>query len=106
MKIQFQTKFEIIMAVPRHKHTRSSVGQRRMHIFIAPPTLTTCQKCKKTVKPHTICQYCGYYKGREFINILGKLNKKEKKLREKEIKTVEKEGKKDKDLSVEELSQK
>ncbi len=78
------------MAVPRHKHTRSSVGQRRMHIFITPAALTTCQKCKKPVRPHTICGYCGHYKGKEFINVLGKLTKKEKKLREKEMKETEK----------------
>ena len=65
------------MAVPRHKHTRSSVGQRRMHIFIKPAVLTNCKKCGKPVMPHTICRYCGYYKDREFIDVLGKLSKKE-----------------------------
>ena len=98
------------MAVPRHKHTRSSVGQRRMHIYITPTVLTTCQKCGKSVRPHTICQYCGYYKGKEFINVLGKLNKKDKKKKEKEMKKVETEQKpaigrdKEKPLTMEELS--
>ena len=81
------------MAVPRHKHTRSSVGQRRMHIFITPTALTVCQKCKASVRPHTICKHCGFYKGKEFINVLGSLNKKERKIKEKEIKEVEKEQK-------------
>ncbi len=78
------------MAVPRHKHTRSSVGQRRMHIFIKPTALAVCQKCGVKVRPHTICKHCGYYKGREVINVLGKLTKKERKVRETEIKEVEK----------------
>ena len=78
------------MAVPRHKHTRSSVGQRRMHIFITPAALTTCTKCKKSVKPHTVCGNCGYYKGKEVINVLGKLTKKEKKMREQEMKETSK----------------
>jgi len=78
------------MAVPRHKHTRSSVGQRRMHIYITPASLATCQKCQKPVRPHTVCRYCGYYKNREFINVLEKLTKKEKKIREKEMKVAEK----------------
>ena len=64
-----------------------------MHIFIMPAALTTCQKCKKPVRPHTICKYCGYYKGQEFINVLGKLTKKEKKMREREMKETEKEQK-------------
>ena len=86
------------MAVPRHKHTRSSVGQRRMHIFITPAVLTLCQKCAKPVMPHIVCTHCGYYKGREVINVMASLTKKEKKIRQKEIKNTEKGQKKD-DLS-------
>ncbi len=78
------------MAVPRHKHTRSSVGQRRMHIFITPAVLTVCQKCNASIKPHTVCKHCGYYKGREVIDVLGKLNKKERKLKEQEMKETQK----------------
>ena len=94
------------MAVPRHKHTRASVGQRRMHIFLRPSALTICRKCKKTVKPHTVCLNCGYYKGQEFINVLGKLNKKEKKAREKEMQKTEKEQSKESPITMEELSKK
>ena len=94
------------MAVPRHKHTRSSVGQRRMHIFITPAGLATCQKCGKAVRPHTVCKNCGFYKGQEFINVLGKLSKKEQKQREKEIKASEKPVKEDVTMSMEELSKK
>ena len=96
----------IAMAVPRHKHTRSSVGQRRMHIFINPAVLATCQKCGKSFRPHTICQHCGYYKGKEVINVLGKLTKKEKKIREKEMKNTEKDQKKEVPMTMEELSKK
>jgi large subunit ribosomal protein L32 len=81
------------MAVPRHKHTRSSVGQRRMHIFIKPAALATCQKCAKPVRPHVVCKNCGFYKGQEVVNVLGKLTKKEKKVREQEMKTAQKEQK-------------
>ena len=94
------------MAVPRHKHTRSSVGQRRMHIYITPASLTTCKKCAKPVRPHTVCSHCGYYKGEEFINVLGKLTKKEKKQREKEMKAVEKEQKTERPATMEEMSKK
>ena len=94
------------MAVPRHKHTRSSVGQRRMHIFITPAVLTVCQKCKAKVRPHTICGHCGYYKSPEVINILGELTKKERKIKEKEMKKVEKEQTKESAMSMEEMSKK
>lgn len=82
------------MAVPRHKHTRSSVGQRRMHIFIKPASLALCPKCSKALRPHTACKNCGFYKGREVINVLSKLTKKEKKIREQEIKATKAEAKK------------
>jgi large subunit ribosomal protein L32 len=94
------------MAVPRHRHTKSAVGQRRMHIFIKPAVLSVCQKCGKPVKPHTVCKNCGFYKGREIIDVLSKLTKKEKKQKEREMKAVEKEKASDKGLSMEELSKK
>ncbi len=95
------------MAVPKKHTTRSSVGQRRMHIFLKNPTLTTCSKCGKPVKPHTVCMNCGFYKGKEVVNVLAKLEKKEKKQRQEEIKGQEKEqGKPDKPLTMEELSKK
>ncbi|MBX4201187.1 50S ribosomal protein L32 [Candidatus Parcubacteria bacterium] len=84
------------MAVPRHKHTRSSVGQRRMHIFITPASLTVCSKCKAPVRPHTVCAHCGFYKGKEFVNVLGALTKKDRKLKEKEMQKAEKESKNEK----------
>ena len=54
--------------------------------------------------PHTVCLNCGYYKGKEVINVLEKLTKKERKIREKEMAKKEKEEKKDKPLTMENLS--
>ena len=61
-----------------------------MHIFITPAALTSCSKCGKSIRPHIVCKYCGYYKGKEVINVLGKLSKKEKKIKEQEMKEAEK----------------
>jgi large subunit ribosomal protein L32 len=98
------------MAVPKQKHTRSRRNKRRMHLFLKEPVLAVCQKCGKPVFPHTVCRFCGYYKGREVVNVFEKLEKKERKLREKEIKAKEeaekKEVKKEGGLSWEELSKK
>lgn len=46
--------------------------------------LAVCGKCEREVLPHHICAYCGYYNGREVIDVLAKLDKKEKKKRLKE----------------------
>lgn len=61
-----------------------------MHIFITPAALASCPKCAKLVRPHTMCKNCGYYKGRQVLDVMGSLTKKEKKVREKEIKEAEK----------------
>ena len=46
--------------------------------------LAVCGKCEREVLPHHICAYCGFYNGREVIDVLAKLDKKEKKKRLKE----------------------
>jgi large subunit ribosomal protein L32 len=94
------------MGVPTQRRTKSQRNQRRMHIFTKVPALTICPKCGSSVLPHTVCQNCGYYRGKEAINVLEKLEKKERKKREKEIKAQEKSEKKEKSLSAEELSKK
>lgn len=93
------------MALPKQRHTKSRRNKRRRNIFISRPSLTKCPKCQKPVLPHTVCLNCGYYNGIEVIDVLKKLTKKERKLKEKEI--SQKEGEKtekDKSLSWEELS--
>lgn len=78
-----------------------------MHLFLANPGKTICVKCGKAVLPHTVCHNCGYYKGEEVIDVLKKLNKKERKIKEREMAVKEDEGKtigKEKSLNWEELS--
>jgi len=97
------------MAVPKKRHSKSKVGRRRLHIFLETPNLIKCPKCGHLILPHTVCDFCGYYKGREVIDVLAKLDKKERKKREKEMKTKEEEAKgikKEKPLSWKELSKK
>lgn len=98
------------MAVPKQGHTRAKVGKSRMHKYIKSVQLNVCPKCRKPVLSHTVCLNCGYYKGKEIINVLADLTKKEKKHREKEIKQAEKEhgpkGATETTPTVEELSKK
>lgn len=73
------------MAVPKWRKTKGRRNQRRMHIFLEKPTTVKCPKCGAFALPHTVCQNCGFYKGVEYINVLAKLTKKERKQREKEM---------------------
>jgi len=74
-----------------------------MHIYLKAAKSSDCPKCGKPVLAHTVCQACGYYKGREVINVLAKLDKKERKKKEKEMKEKEQTQK---PLSMEGLSKK
>jgi large subunit ribosomal protein L32 len=94
------------MAVPKRRRTSSAAAQRRMHLFIAPVALASCKKCGKKYRPHTICQQCGYYKGKEFINILSRLSKKERKIKEREMQETAKSQKAVSPLAVDDVIQK
>ena len=93
------------MAVPKQRKTKSRRNNRRANIFLKAPSLTVCPKCAKPVLRHTMCANCGTYKGKEFIDVMKKLTKKEKKAKAKEIESKEGEEAKDPDaLSMEGLS--
>lgn len=100
---------KIGMPVPKQRHTKSRRNRRRSHHALKKIGLALCVKCNSPILSHTVCQNCGVYKGREIIDVLAKLTKKERKAREKEeaVKEArEKETTKEKPLSIEELSKK
>ncbi len=94
------------MAVPKQKHTKSRRNKRRSHHALKKQILFRCPKCNEIVLPHQLCKNCGTYAGREVIDVLAKLNKKERKKKEKEIAGQEKEQTAQKSLSAEGLSKK
>jgi len=56
--------------------------RRRSHLALKKKALVACDHCKKMIQPHTVCKYCGYYKGREVINVLAKKMAKQQKKKE------------------------
>ncbi len=87
------------------RHTHSATRQRRSHHALEAAVCSACVHCGTEVLPHTLCQNCGYYKGRQVIDVLAKLDKKERKKKEKELRAHEKEAtEKGETLSAEELS--
>lgn len=93
--------------VVRMRHTSSATGQRRAHHALRAASFSLCAHCHKEIRPHTVCPNCGYYAGRQVIDVLAKLDKKERKKKEKELHAHEQtEEAKKKELSAEELSHK
>jgi len=67
------------MAVPRHHMAKGKQLRRRSHLALKPIKLSICQQCKKPALPHLVCKNCGFYRGKEVVNVLAKeLKKKEK----------------------------
>jgi len=52
------------MAHPKHKTSKARRDKRRSHHHAAIATLATCSNCGATVKYHTVCGECGYYRGK------------------------------------------
>ena len=94
------------MPVPKQRHTKSRRNRRRSHHALKKKAFSTCPKCKEIVLPHRLCQNCGTYKGKEMIDVLSKLNKKERKKKEKEMANQEQEQGQEKGLSMQDLSKK
>lgn len=67
------------MANPKKQKTHSKTHMGRAHLALKKKTLNKCPKCAKAILPHTACDFCGTYKGREVIEVKSKVAKKIKK---------------------------
>ena len=72
------------MAVPRHHMAKGKQLRRRSHLALKPKKLVECSQCKKNILPHLVCKYCGFYKGKEVVNVLAKELKKQEKIKKRQ----------------------
>lgn len=94
------------MPVPKKRHTKSRRDRRRAHQALKKLLLVPCSHCGELILPHRVCPSCGYYKGKMVVDVLAKLDKKERKEKEKELRAKEREAAAGKPLSLEQLSKK
>ncbi len=57
------------MPNPKRRHSRARTGKRRAHDHLVTKAATICEQCSAVVLPHRACKHCGYYKGREVIEV-------------------------------------
>ncbi|HEY65336.1 MAG TPA: 50S ribosomal protein L32 [Caldilineae bacterium] len=55
--------------LPKRRLSPGRRDRRRAHHALTPPHLVECPQCHKMRRPHHVCPHCGYYKGREVIEV-------------------------------------
>lgn len=66
------------MALPKRKHSAQRGRKRRTHWKIQKTTLVPCPQCKQLKLSHHVCLVCGFYDGRQVVEIKVKEKKKKK----------------------------
>jgi len=64
------------VALPKRRHSKARGRRRRTHWKLTQTNLIPCPQCKQPKLAHRVCQVCGYYNGRQVIEIKVKEKKK------------------------------
>jgi len=82
------------------RHTHGHTRNRRSHHALTEARLSKCAKCGTLHLRHHMCVACGTYRGREVVDVMTKILKKEQKKKEhREAKT----GNPEKDIKKEKV---
>lgn len=58
------------MAVPKKKTSKAKSRSRRASAWrIKTPARSTCPRCQSVKLPHTVCGNCGWYNGRQAVEV-------------------------------------
>ncbi len=69
--------------VVRMRNNRSQSKQRRSHHGLSAPELATCKNCGAHHRPHHMCLDCGFYNGRQVMDLAADKAKREARLNAK-----------------------
>jgi large subunit ribosomal protein L32 len=54
---------------PKRKHSKGRRDRRRAHDALSARPLVACSNCGEMRLQHTVCQNCGYYDGKEVVEV-------------------------------------
>ncbi|MXW42592.1 MAG: 50S ribosomal protein L32 [Acidimicrobiia bacterium] len=58
------------MAVPKKKMSKAKSRSRRASAWrVSAPSLSVCPRCGAVKLPHRVCAECGWYAGREAVEV-------------------------------------
>lgn len=69
--------------VNRMRQTRSKTGKRRSHHALKTPALAVCSNCGANHRPHHMCLECGFYNGRQVMDLKKRKEEREARLQAK-----------------------
>lgn len=69
------------MPNPKRRHSNTRTRKRRTHDVMKAANTSSCVQCLKMnrrtpVRPHRVCPECGFYKGRQVIQVKVRETKK------------------------------
>lgn len=65
------------------RHTRAHTGKRRSHHALKADGLAKCSNCGEAHRPHHMCLSCGFYKGRQVIDLVAEKAKRDARIKAK-----------------------
>jgi large subunit ribosomal protein L32 len=57
------------VAVPKKKQSKSRGDKRAANWKGTPPAYSECLQCHQPKLPHRVCGNCGYYAGRQVVEV-------------------------------------
>ena len=57
------------MAQPKRRWSKARTHLKRSTWKKEKPTYTTCPNCQELLLPHRACSKCGYYAGKQVIDV-------------------------------------
>ncbi len=70
--------------VVRMRHTRAHTKNRRSHHGLKDQNLSTCSHCGAAHRPHHMCLECGYYNGRQIMDVAAEKARRDARIKAKE----------------------
>lgn len=71
--------------VIRMRHTKSHTKNRRSHHALSSTSFSECANCSALKRRHTVCSACGFYRGKKVLDLVKKVEKKQKKAKAKAV---------------------
>ena len=62
-------KEKVMPPQPKNKLDPPGRDRRRAHDALTPNNLVACTNCGEMALQHTVCPNCGFYKGREVLEV-------------------------------------